>query len=105
MPNHDFFFFPRRVRKIVLYSDFIYTLIRLEISHRTKWWYLKCMLVYLARDIPAFVMYCVYGASPSSLLIESNDSMICTSNRFTVLKHVYFRGKVNRRMDKCLCKR
>ena len=28
------------------------------------------------RDIPAFVMYCVYGASRSSLLIESTDSMI-----------------------------
>ena len=34
------------------------------------------MIVYLARDIPAFVMYCVYGASRSSLLIESTDSMI-----------------------------
>ena len=32
--------------------------------------------VYLARDIPAFVMYCVYGESGSSLLIESTDSMI-----------------------------
>ena len=37
------------------------------------------MIMYLARDIPAFVMYCVYGASCSSLLIESvesTDSMI-----------------------------
>ena len=34
------------------------------------------MIVHLARDIPAFVMYCVYGASCSSLLIESTDSMI-----------------------------
>ena len=34
------------------------------------------MIVYLARDIPAFVMYCVYGESGSSLLIESTDSMI-----------------------------
>ena len=40
------------------------------------------MIVYLhvARDIPAFVMYCVYGASRSSLLIESviesTDSII-----------------------------
>ena len=32
--------------------------------------------MYLARDIPAFVMYCVYGESRSSLLIESVDSMI-----------------------------
>ena len=34
------------------------------------------MIVYLARDFPAFVMYCVYGESCSSLLIESTDSMI-----------------------------
>ena len=34
------------------------------------------MIVYLARDIPAFVMYCVNGASRSSLLIESTDSVI-----------------------------
>ena len=34
------------------------------------------MIVYLARDIPAFVMYCVNGTSRSSLLIESTDSMI-----------------------------
>ena len=55
------------------------TLIRLEISHRTRWWCLKCVIVHLARDIPAFVMYCVYGASHSSLLIESTDSMIPTA--------------------------
>ena len=34
------------------------------------------MIVYLVRDIPAFVMYCVNGESGSSLLIESTDSMI-----------------------------
>ena len=34
------------------------------------------MIVYLARVIPAFVMYCVNGASHSSLLIESTDSTI-----------------------------
>ena len=34
------------------------------------------MIVYLARVIPAFVMYCINGASRSSLLIESTDSMI-----------------------------
>ena len=37
---------------------------------------LKCVIVYLARDISAFVMYCVNGESGSSLLIESTDSMI-----------------------------
>ena len=36
---------------------------------------LKWVIVYLARVIPAFVMYCVNGASHSSLLIESTDSM------------------------------
>ena len=34
------------------------------------------MIVYLAQDIAAFVMYCAYGESRSSLLIESTDSMI-----------------------------
>ena len=34
------------------------------------------MIVYLARVIPAFVMYCVNGASRSSLLTESTDTMI-----------------------------
>ena len=32
--------------------------------------------MYLARDIPAFVMYCIHGESRSSLLIDSTDSMI-----------------------------
>ena len=41
-------------------------LIRLEISRRTRWWCLKCVIVYLARDIPAFVMYYVNGESGSS---------------------------------------
>ena len=35
------------------------------------------MIVYLARDIRPFVMYCVNGKPRSSLLIESTDSMIC----------------------------
>ena len=34
------------------------------------------MIMYLVRDIPAFVMYCINGESGSSLLIESTDSMI-----------------------------
>ena len=34
------------------------------------------MIVYLARDIPAFVMYCVNGESGSSLLIEPTHTMI-----------------------------
>ena len=31
----------------------------------------KCVIVYLAGDNPAIVMYCVYGESCSSPLIES----------------------------------
>ena len=34
------------------------------------------MIVYLARDNPPFVMYCVNRKPRSSLLIESVDSMI-----------------------------
>ena len=44
--------------------------------------YLKRVIVYLAQDIPAFVMYCVYGESRSSLLIESTGSMM--NNYFKV---------------------
>ena len=82
MPNRTFFYFARTgayIRKLRYSSDVIYTLIRLEISHKkTRWWCLKCVIVYLVRNIPAFVMYCVYGASRSSLLIESPDSMMTT---------------------------
>ena len=70
-----FFYFARCVCKLALYRR-CYTVIRLEISHRTRWWCLKCVIVYLARHIPAFVMYCVYGESRSSLLIVSTDSII-----------------------------
>ena len=38
------FYFARCVRKL-----------RLEISRRTRWWCLKCVIVYLARDIQAYV--------------------------------------------------
>ena len=45
------------------------------------------MIVYLARDVPAFVMYCINGESGSSLLVESTYSMIReeahTNVRFT----------------------
>ena len=57
------------------------------------------MIVYLARAIQAFVMYCVKGTSCSSLLIESTDSMISKVN---IHKHqnpkgdfrpIYFSGR------------
>ena len=43
--------------------------------------------LYLVRDIPAFAMYCVYGTSRSSLLIESVDyrGAFCT---FTLRKGI-----------------
>ena len=44
------------------------------------------MIVYLARDIPAFVMYCVNGESGSSLLIESTD----TDNSVTMCLHAVY---------------
>ena len=69
MPNLDFF--TSRGGCVKLRYIAMFTLIRLEISHRTRWSCLKCVIEYLARDIPAFVMYCVYGTSRSSLLIES----------------------------------
>ena len=34
------------------------------------------MTVFLALDIPPFVMYCVNGKPRSSLFVESTDSMI-----------------------------
>ena len=67
MPNGDFLLHVARTQTALLWR--CYTLIRLEISRRTRWWCLKCVIVYLARDIPPFVMYCVYGESGSPLLI------------------------------------
>ena len=46
------------------------------------------MIVYLARDIQAFVMYCVNEASRSSLLIESTDSMIVKVE----FSHIYYKS-------------
>ena len=45
------------------------------------------MIVYLARDIPAFVMYCVNGESGSSILIVSTDSMI-ESTDSTICRYI-----------------
>ena len=43
------------------------------------------MIVYLARAIQAFVMYCVNGTSRSFLLIESTDSIIILEH--TILEY------------------
>ena len=74
MPNRDFYF-ARCVRKLAPYCD-VNTLILLEISRGTRWWCLKCVIVYLARDIPAFVMYCVKGESVMIIDYHSNKSII-----------------------------
>ena len=57
----------------------IYTLFPLESGCRPRWWCLICVIVCLTidivqylwfnGDIPAFVMYCDYGESGSSLII------------------------------------
>ena len=47
------------------------------------------MIVYLARAIQAFVMYCVNGTSRSSLLIESTDSMIMITPIYIVIMFTY----------------
>ena len=39
----------------------------------------------IARDITTFVMYCVYGESGSSLLMDSTDSMMIIINLFVIL--------------------
>ena len=64
-----FFYFARCVRKLELYSDLIHSFNWKSVVEHDGG--VKCLIVYLARDIPAFVMYCVYGESRSSLLIES----------------------------------
>ena len=75
------FYFARCIRKLALYSDVIHLFDwKSAVEHDGVC--LKCVIVYLARDIPTFVMYCINGESGSSLLIESvsTDSMI----------HVYY---------------
>ena len=73
MTNRDFFYFAGCVPKLLYYSDVIFSFDwKSAIEHDGG---LKCVIVYLARVIPAFVMYCVNGVSCSSLLIDSTDSI------------------------------
>ena len=53
------------------------------------------MIVYLARAIQAFVMYCVNGTSGSSLLIESTDSMILCSFKSNLFSNFILLGDFN----------
>ena len=69
------FFTSRGAYVNLRYIAMLYTY-SIGISRRTLWWYLKCVMLYLVRDIPAVVMYCVNGKSGSSILIVSTDSMI-----------------------------
>ena len=65
-----------------LHSEIEHVLPFLDIEHRrTRWWCLKCVIVYLARDIPPFVMYCVNGKPCPSLFIESTDSIIIRTKK------------------------
>ena len=69
------FYFVQQAPKLHCNDDVIHPFYW-KSAPRTRWWCLKCVIVYLARDIPLFVMYCVNGKPRSSLLIESTDSMI-----------------------------
>ena len=53
------------------------------------------MIVYLARDIPLFVMYCIYGESGSSLLIETTDSTIYINVKLLLSRIVKIRCMYN----------
>ena len=87
MPNH-YFFTSRGAYVKLRYIAMLYTH-SIGISRRTRWWCLECVIVYLARDIPAFVMYCVNGTFRSSLLIESTDSMIYTIHTYIIHTYVH----------------
>ena len=69
------FNFARRAPKLRYYGDVVYSFYwKSAVEHDGG--VLKCVIVYPARDIRPFVMYCVNGKPRSSLLIESTDSMI-----------------------------
>ena len=69
------FYFPWRARKLHFYGDIIHSFYRKSaVEHDGG--FLKGVIVYLARDIRLFVMYCVNRKPRSSLLIESTNSMI-----------------------------
>ena len=86
------FYFVRRTRKLHYYGDVIHSF-DWKISCRTRWSCLTCVIVYLAQDIPAFVMYCVYGESGSSLLTESTNSVADLENEKGWFQVTLVRGK------------
>ena len=66
------FYFALRAPKLRYYGG--YTLILLEISRRTRWWCLKCVIVYLARDIPPFVMNVLRQWKTSLILLKTEKT-------------------------------
>ena len=69
------FYFARRAPKLRYYGDVIHPFYwKSTVEHDGG--VIQCVIVYLARDIRSFVMYCVNGKPRLSLLIESTDSMI-----------------------------
>ena len=70
MPNHNFYF-TLYACKLHYYDNVMHLFDwKLDIKFNGG------LILYLARDIPLFVMYFIYGISGSSLLIECTDSMI-----------------------------
>ena len=62
-----------------------YTIILLEISRRTRWWCLKCVIVYLARDIRPFVMYYVNGKPCSDIVHHELKDVPCSLDSKNIL--------------------
>ena len=72
------FNFARLAPKLCYYGDVIYSFYwKSAVEHDGG-----VVIVYPARDIRPFVMYCVNGKPRSSLLIESTDSMIYFCHTF-----------------------
>ena len=67
-------FFARRAPKLHYNSDFVHSFYwKSAVEHDGG---LKCVIVYLARDIPPFRMYCANGKPRSSLLIQSTEKIV-----------------------------
>ena len=59
------YFFSRSAYANCAIMVMLYILFRLEISYRTRWWCLKYVILYLARDIPGYklpeaICFCFY---------------------------------------------
>ena len=90
MPNRDILL-RAGACKLRYYGD-VYTLIRLEISRRTRWWCLKCVIVYLARDISGVCNVWSLWRIWLIVLIESTDSMIFETHSLMLINKVFHRS-------------